>query len=136
MLFMLTFFSSFFKPPVELFCCAIFDRPFFVPLVLVCCAEPPKRLSPWKDRECTQPVWCGKPVCAVVWLNSYSLRAVISLDFPSVSLVSHWKFCASGGEGIRLLRISRPAYAGSVTLFAARLPDAASAHGCCSYPWI
>lgn len=76
-----------------------------------------------RQRECTQPVWCGKPVCDVMWLNSHKLRAATSPGFLSVSLVSHWKFCTSRKEGIWLWsRICRSACA-----WTAALPDAASA---------
>lgn len=50
MLFTLMFFSSFFKQPVEVLCCTIFDKSFFVSLVLFCSVEPPKRPCSWKDR--------------------------------------------------------------------------------------
>lgn len=49
MLFTLMFFSSFFKQPLEVFCCTIFDKSFFVPLVLLCSVEPPKGPGSGKD---------------------------------------------------------------------------------------
>lgn len=49
MLVSLMFSSSFSKQPVEVFCCTIFDKSFFVSLVLFCYAEPPKGLGSWKD---------------------------------------------------------------------------------------
>lgn len=49
MLFTLMFFSSFFKQPVEVFCCTIFDKSLFVSLVLFCSVEPPRGPGSWKD---------------------------------------------------------------------------------------
>lgn len=91
------FFSSFLKQPVEVFCCATADKSFFVSLLLFCHAEPPKGLGSWKDRGgmyTTGTVW---KACAVMWLNSYNLRAVTSPDFSSMSLSGNLVPSRTGG---------------------------------------
>lgn len=122
------FFSSFFKQPVEVLCCTIFDKSFFVSLVLFCSVEQPKRPGSWKDGGNAHNQYGVESLSDVVWVDSYKLRAATSPGFLSVSLVSQWKFCTSGKEGIGLW-ICRSACAGTVAL-----PDAASAkvhaHGC------
>lgn len=97
------FFSSFFKQPVEVFCCTIFDKSLFVSLVLFCSVEAPRGPCSWKDRgNAHNQDGVEKAVCGGVWLDWHKLRAVTSPGSLSVSLVSQWEFCTSRKEGIGL----------------------------------